>query len=361
MPAGVECLFRVAGISPREYGGDPCAAGGPGIIGPTFPRPVIDVSTPPGHPGPGVLRTYAEEEGTVMCLIDQSLRVPAPRRPVRSVLGVLALLALLSGEAPAAEPCTQATFVSGGQKIRVECFEPGKKGKYPAVVFLYGVDGLHKDNKKAFRGAARTAASRGFVVLLVHYHDRTGTGLKDAPALMQQFQERLRNPEAGGKEQQALRDKFDAWEATVRDAVKHARNHAKVDPDRVALVGYSLGGFLAACVAADPQQRISAVVTLFGGIPGDRAATLKHFPAALVISGDQDKVVPVKESYHLLGLLQATKLHGAESEIYKGVGHGFIKDGKPDPITAFLAQGKILTFLRERLAPQVGADPAKGK
>src|SRR5215472_987111 len=122
MPAAVECLLKVAGISPRDHGGDLCAAGGPGILGPTFPRLVIDVSISPGHPGPGILRTYPEEEGTVMCLIDQSLCVPAPRRPVRSVLGVLAFLALLSGEAPAAEPCTQATFVSGEQKIRVECF-----------------------------------------------------------------------------------------------------------------------------------------------------------------------------------------------------------------------------------------------
>src|SRR5262249_14797218 len=197
-----------------------------------------------------------------------------------------------------AEPPVKKTFPSGGKAITVEQFEPAKEGKYPAVLFLYGVDGLHKDNEKAFRAAARQVANKGFVVLLVHYLDRTGTGQKDAPTLMQLFQERLRNAEAGGKEQQALRGKFDAWEATGRRAVAHARKHPKVDKDRVALVGYSLGGFLAASVAADPQQRISAVVTLFGGIPGDRAATLKHFPPALIISADQDKVVPVKESYH---------------------------------------------------------------
>jgi dienelactone hydrolase len=354
-------LLKVAGISSRDHGGDPCAVGGPGILGPTFPRLVIDVSTSPDHPGPGILRTYPEEKGSAMRLNDQSICLPAPRRLTRSVLGGLALLALLSGKAPAAEPETETSFQSGGKKIRVERFEPTRAGKFPAVVFLYGVDGLHKDNEETFRGAARTAASRGFVVLLVHYHDRTGTGLKDAPALMQHFQERLRNPEADGKEQQALREKFDAWEATVRDAVAHARNHAKVDGDRVALVGYSLGGFLAASVAADSQQRISAVVTLFGGIPGDKGARLEHFPYALIVSGDKDDIVPVKESYYLFGLLRAKQLPCVDPEIYKGVGHGFTKDGKPDPFTAFLAQGKILTFLCERLAPKVNIDPAKGK
>src|SRR5262249_43486067 len=133
--------------------------------------------------------------------------------------------------------------------------------------------------------------------------------------------------------------------ATVRDAVVHARKHAKVDKDRVALVGYSLGGFLAASVAADPKQRISAVVTLFGGIPGDRAATLKHFPPALVISADQDKVVPVKESYHLLGLLWAKKLPYAELAIYEGVGHGFTRNGKLDFRCALKAQDRVSEFL----------------
>jgi dienelactone hydrolase len=280
-----------------------------------------------------------------MRLNDRSICLPTPRRPVRRALVGLVLLTLLSGTASAAESETETRFVSGGKQIRVERFEPTRAGKFPAVVFLYGVDGLHKDNEKTFRAAARTAASRGFVVLLVHYHDRTGTGLKDAPALMKHFQERLRNPEAGGKEQQALREKFDAWEATVRDAVAHARNHVKVDGDRVALVGYSLGGFLASSVAADPRQRISAVVTLFGGIPGDRAAALEHFPAALVISGDQDKVVPVKESYYLLGLLRAKKLPCADPAIFEGVGHGFTRNGKLDPLCALEAQARVSQFL----------------
>jgi dienelactone hydrolase len=284
-----------------------------------------------------------------MRLNDRSICLPTPRRPVRRALVGLVLLTLLSGTAPAAEPAAETTFLSGGKTIRVERFEPTRAGKFPAVVFLYGVDGLHAGNEAIFRGAARTAASRGFVVLLVHYLDRTGTAERDASALMRLFQERLRNPEADGKEQQALRKNFDAWEATVRDAVTHARSHAKVDGDRVALVGYSLGGFLAASVAADPQQRISAVVTLFGGIPGDRAATLKHFPPALVVSADQDKVVPVKESYHLLGLLRAKKLPCAEPAIYEGVGHGFTRNGQLDPLCALEAQARVSQFLTKVL------------
>ncbi len=284
-----------------------------------------------------------------MRLNNQSICLPAPQRPTRGGLGGLALLVLLAGTAPATEPGTKASFVSGGKEVRVERFEPDKKGKYPAVVLLYGVDGLHTANEAIFRGGARTVANRGFVVLLVHYHDRTAASLKDPRALLKHFQEGLRNPEANGKEQQALRKTFDAWTEAVRDAVAHARALPSVDGDRVALVGFSLGGFLAATVAAEPQQRIGAVVTMFGGIPGHTGARLEHFPHALIVGGDKDDIVPVKESYYLIGLLRAKKLPCADPEIYKGISHGWTKDGKPDPWTALDAQQKIVKFLVKHL------------
>src|SRR5262249_61023429 len=124
---------------------------------------------------------------------------------------------------PPARPERQPAFWAGGKEGAVARSEAGRKGKYPAMVLLDGVDGLHAANEAIFRGGAGTVSNSGFVVLLVHYHDRTATILKNPRALLKHFQERLRNPEAGGKEQQALRQSFDAWTETVRDAVAHAR------------------------------------------------------------------------------------------------------------------------------------------
>src|SRR5438132_78116 len=105
-----------------------------------------------------MLRTHPEEKGSVMRLNDQSICLPASRRPTRRGLVGLVLFLLLSGTAPAAEPFTKATFVSGGKKIGVEHFEPVKKREYPAIVLLYGVDGLHAGNQVLFRTAARSVA-----------------------------------------------------------------------------------------------------------------------------------------------------------------------------------------------------------
>jgi carboxymethylenebutenolidase len=279
------------------------------------------------------------------------------------LLGSLAPLSLSAAPDPARSTGAptyvgKTSFTSGDKKIKVEEFVPGKEGKYPAVVLLCGIDGLHSGNQLLFRTASKQLADKGFVVLLVHYQDRTGTGLEDTPALIKQFRGFLRDPKGTGEQQRAMRKLFAAWEGTVRDAVSYARAHARVEKERVALVGYSLGGFLAASVAASADQRIAAVVTLFGGIPSARASALKRFPPSLILAGDRDEVVPVKESHDLRDLLLARKLT-CSAKIYEGVGHGFTRDGKLDFRVALDAQVRIGTFLARHLARQTAEPPAQ--
>jgi dienelactone hydrolase len=121
---------------------------------------------------------------------------------------VVAPVPVQSGDGP--PPIVKGTFPSGGKPIRVEQFEPDGKGKCQAVVLLYGVDGLHAGNETAFRAAARQVADKGFVVLLLHYHDRTSTSLKEAPALLGQLRDFLQDPDKSGKEPREMRELFAA-------------------------------------------------------------------------------------------------------------------------------------------------------
>src|SRR5947207_387283 len=182
----------------------------------------------------------------------------------------LTLLALLG--APLAAPAAHGEekpgfvedrFVSGGKTIRVERFEPAAEGKHPTVVFLYGVDGIHAGNAGAYRGVARLQADRGFVVLIVHYLDRTETRPEEIPALQKGLRTFLLQ-EKGQEKQEQLPRYFAAWKEAVKDALGYARKQEKVDGERIGLLGISLGGFLTAAVAAEPEQRVAAVVTLFG-------------------------------------------------------------------------------------------------
>jgi dienelactone hydrolase len=286
--------------------------------------------------------------------------VPSSARPLTLLL--LALLAgpLAADPPKAAKPAAagpagpaRGSFVSGGRRITAERFEPRGAGKRPAVILLHGVGGLDRAGP-VYRGVARRLADQGFVVLLVHYLDRTGTRPQDRPDLEKRFAKFLRSPDPGAKEWKEIRGKFTAWADTADDAVKYARTLPGVDPERVGLLGVSLGGFLATTVAARKELKVGCVVEAFGGLPGEVAETLTHMPPTLVIHGTLDRVVPVKEAYALCGLLHAKKLP-CEVQTY-AVGHGFeTPTGDFAWFAALSAERRATAFLHKHL----GKPPAR--
>ncbi len=239
------------------------------------------------------------------------------------------------------------TFVSGDKKVRYECFDPKGKGPHPLMVLLPGIDGL-AEAPQIFRGAGQKLADQGFVVLLPYYHDRTETNVKQVAGLLKQFQESLKNPGGRSKGQTVNRKLFRAWEGAVCDAVAHGRALKNVDRDRVVLVGYSLGGFLATAVAAKPEQDISALVVLSGGITRDTAAKVGEggLPPTFVIHGKLDPVVSVAEARRLTRLLEDKGVPW-DDWIHPMLGHGFVPKGgfKPDLDAVNHAQEHAVAFI----------------
>jgi dienelactone hydrolase len=173
------------------------------------------------------------------------------------------------------------SFTSDEQVIPVERFEPEDGGRHPALLLLHGADGLQYRGD-SYRAMAQEFARHGYAVFLVHYLGRTRTaygGLYGNPL-------------------QSL-----TWLWIVRDAVSHAVLQASVDPQRIGVVGISLGAYLATSLGMhDP--RIGAVVDCFGGLPEPLAHGLTHMPPVLILHGAADPVVPVREAYRLERLLR---------------------------------------------------------
>src|SRR5262245_55327276 len=138
-----------------------------------------------------------------------------------------------------------------------------------------------------------------------------------------------------------------AWKQVIKVALVHVRKQQNVDGERVALVGMSLGGFLATTVASEPEQRVAAVVTMFGGIPPETAKTLRQFPPALILTGDKDDVVPYRQSLVLGDLLRAKNALRVVPHVYPGVGHCF-KDGWGAAVDA---QKGVAAFLQDTIGP----------
>lgn len=193
-----------------------------------------------------------------------------------------------------------ASFKSGGKTIKVERFEPAGEGKHPAVLVLYGAGGM-KVGGVVFRGVAQELARRGYVAVLVHYFDRTGTEFGDAKTNFKEFA---------------------TWLKTIGDAVSYTSALENVDDKHVGLLGFSLGAFLSLSEAVhDP--RIGAVVEFFGGLPQPLVERIDQLPPTLILHGEEDHVVPVTEARRLEKLCKENK-RTYDIHIYPKAGHGFL-------------------------------------
>ncbi len=189
-----------------------------------------------------------------------------------------------------------ASFESSGQRITVQQFLPVAAGKYPAIIALHGSGGIRESWSEQ---PSKLMAGQGYSVFVIHYFERTGTSWAD---------------------QETTHRHFPDWMRTVGDAITFASGNPSVDANRVGLLGFSLGGYLALSVASvDP--RVKAVVEFFGGMP-EELQGFNRMPPVLILHGEEDRVVPVTEATRLQQLLERAGTP-YEMKLYPGAGHGF--------------------------------------
>jgi carboxymethylenebutenolidase len=290
-----------------------------------------------------------------------SLSDKSRRWPI--AFGLFAVLAAPLAAQPAKEEVRsqREEFTSARKVIAVERFEPAGPGKYPAIVFLHPLDGLETAYANIYRSNARDFAARGYVVVLPHYFDRTGATEAEVKANRGKFLPFAKGAIISEPDRKEMEEHFSAWSETVCDAVAYTRGLANVKAERVGLVGCSLGGFLALSVAAREDQKIAAVVDFFGGLPEDKRAKVKKLPPVLVLHGDEDTVVSVKEAQALQTMLDARQLEGVV-QIYPGVGHMFLDAKGGISLKAFPAlcdaNGRTIAFLAKYLQRESTAKTA---
>jgi dienelactone hydrolase len=224
-------------------------------------------------------------------------------------LSALALQSILAGpnSGKAAEKPGQPvpirtvtdTFLAD-KPIRVERFEPAAPGKCPAIIVVHAVDGLETYGWR-YRDQARKYAGEGYVVLLVHYFDRTGNTQENRKSIEESFQlffdpKAVKNPQ----DLQAMRQHFTAWKDTIRQAVRYAAALPHVDSQPIGLAGFSLGAALALAAAggeAPERRQIATVVASFGCLPPDIRTEIRGLPPTRLIQGDVDEQVPPWTAY----------------------------------------------------------------
>lgn len=253
-----------------------------------------------------------------------------PTMDRRTALSGLVLLSLwYPARAGAPE---QLSIDANEGSVALTRYAADRGGKRPSVLLLNGTRGF-EFRLRAYERYANALAAKGIDAYLLRYLTAADVQLFAVKTSTRQSREAHETA------------RFDEWAKRVSAVVTAILAHSD-SSGRIGLLGFSLGGYVAAATAArDP--RIDALAVLYGGMPDAMLQEVKHLPPLIELHGDADRNVPFVKGQELVNLGKAV---GAEAELvpYPGKAHGF-DFSDTDPMTAD-AIGRVTRFFEARLS-----------
>jgi carboxymethylenebutenolidase len=160
--------------------------------------------------------------------------------------------------------------------------------------------------------------------------------------------ERTKSPDQAGKLLMALNIAETAKD--LRGAATYLRSLPDVRPQKVATIGFCMGGQLALFAATAHPDAIDAAVDFYGIHPKVSPDVSKLSGPVLAHFGRRDKSVPESAAN---ALIEQTEAAGKRIEAhFYDADHAFFNDTRPevyDPKSAELAWQRTLEFLRRTL------------
>lgn len=175
---------------------------------------------------------------------------------------------------------------------------PAHVDSCPGIILLHGASGW----RPTLALLASTMADSGFVVLALDYY----AGAEATPI----------GP--------ARHTQWPAYQDAVRRAVAYMQSLPALSGQRIGLVGFSRGAFLAVSVAASLPGAGAVVDFYGGGGAGEQSLEeeARGLPPLLILHGEADKIVPVHFAEELRdAVLSAGGV--VEMHTYPGARHAF--------------------------------------
>ena len=178
--------------------------------------------------------------------------------------------------------------------------------RVPLLIALHGAGGDENDMFDGFSGASLTDEAERVGLLVVCPRGRPASGFREA----------------------GEHDIFDTEAEVQRDY--------KVDPDRIYLMGHSMGAAAVWRLAMAYPDRFAAIAAIAGSGHPAGAAGIRHLPQ-YVIHGAEDQTVPVAASR---AMAEAAAKLGAPMVYIEvpGAGHFDVVRGQFGPMLDFLAK-----------------------
>lgn len=207
---------------------------------------------------------------------------------------------------------TPTSFTSGGTTISAESTTPTTAPNGGVIILAHGSEGMTDDRTGPWRTMIRDYADElarlGFATLTPNYFEKTGA-----------------TPEgiAADPKKQLLAGRT-AWAAALADAVAHVKTLRGIDPARIGLLGFSLGGHL--CL--EIRELAKVLVAFYAPLPGLSPRGGRLALQAQLHNGTADELVPpetapiIEEMLKNEGATVDRKTYWDKSK--PGAVHGFI-------------------------------------
>jgi len=236
------------------------------------------------------------------------------------------ILALFSSALFAAD--TTVTFPSLAGNGTAYVAEPASGGKHPGLIVIQEWWGLNE----WIRNQADRYAKEGYVVVAPDlYRGKIATTAEDAHELMR-----------GLPQDRAMAD--------LKAAFDFLASRKNVDPKRIGVIGWCMGGgFALDLTLAEPK--IAATVINYGHLMADPATVAKIHSPLLGNFGAEDKGIPPSDVRAFESALKKDN-KSADIKIYQGAGHAFMNPNNKGgyvKTAAEDAQARIDKFLRRSL------------
>ena len=191
------------------------------------------------------------------------------------------------------------SYKSGDETVHSLLFTPPGKGPFPGIVVIQEYWGLNDWVKEQ----ASKLADQGYAALAV---DLYRGKVADTPDVAHELMRGL-------PEDRAARD--------LHAAVEYLKSSPNVKKDRIAAIGWCMGGGLALNLALT-EPTLTAVVINYGHLSTDPAAIQKIHAAVLGNFGGQDRGIPPDDVKKFEEMLKKEGKQ-ADIKIYPDAGHAF--------------------------------------
>ena len=218
---------------------------------------------------------------------------------------------------------------SNGQTLTGYMAVPDGPGPHPAVLLIHEWWGLNH----GITILADALASEGYVVFAPDvYRDKLAETIPYALWL------RLGTP-------------TEQVYADVDSALTWLRSQEKVDPERVASLGFCFGGGHSLQLGMRQSENLTLTIMYYGAVVTEPnlLRPLVDGQPVLGIFGEEDRSIPTQEVLEFEAALNSLNIEN-EITIYPHVGHAFLNEDNYDqPGAAGDAWQQTLTFLAENL------------